>query len=148
LTHLVKSLSERRVKVGLPTPVIAEYLIGVGADKQSHFAQLQSSAPFLPLPFDEKAAIEHACITEPDVKPDETKAKLRFDRQVIAISKAHGADRLYTADGNQAEFAKGCGLPAVLMHEIPLPPPVTGQLFEPAVGNGPTSSPSEPEPPS
>lgn len=142
IEYLVKSLSDRRIKVGLPTPVIAEYLIGAGLNKQAFFAQFQSNSAFLPLPFDEKAAIELALITEPNVRTEDTKAKVRFDRQVVAIAKANGATALYTDDKNQAAFARANGQTVIMIHDIPLPPPETAPLpfpeEPPSDGSDPT----------
>jgi hypothetical protein len=152
---LVKTLSEARVKIGIPTPVLAEYLIGVGPKKQEYLTQFLSNSAFLPLPFDEKSAVELALCTESGVKLLDIKAKVRFDRQVVAIAKTNAATALYTGDENQAVFARTCGVNPIMIWEIPLPPPQTAPLFGPEAppesidkAKPATSSPNEPPQPS
>ncbi len=102
--------------------------MGVGPKKQEYLAQFLSNPAFLPRPFDEKSAVELALLTESGVKPEDIKAKLRFDRQVVAIARSNSATALYTADINQAGFAKSSGVNGIMIWEIPLPPPEIAQL--------------------
>jgi hypothetical protein len=51
----------------------------------------------------------------------ETWAKLKFDRQIIAIEKVNAANTIYTDDTGLAVVAKGNGLKIVHTWELPLP---------------------------
>ena len=150
IEHLVKTLGETRTKVGIPTPVLAEYLIGVGPKKQDYLTHITANSAFSLLPFDEKAAVELAIFTEAGVKAWDIKSKVRFDRQVVAIAKTSNATALYTADDKQCAFAEACGVRAIMIWDVPLPPPENASLFsaEDLQSATPTSSPSEPQPPS
>ncbi|HLX29931.1 MAG TPA: hypothetical protein VKV24_15735 [Casimicrobiaceae bacterium] len=149
IEYLVKTLSERRTKVGIPTPVLAEYLIGVGPKKQDFLTEITANAAFSLLPFDEKAAVELAILTESGVKQWDIKSKVRFDRQVVAIAKTTNATALYTADEKQGAFAEACGIRVIMVWDIPLPPPETASLFGVEPPEPPaTSSATEPQPPS
>lgn len=54
--------------------------------------------------------------------PIVTKAKIKFDRQVVAIAKVEGADTLYTHDTGLRDVALANGLRVVMTWELPLPP--------------------------
>ncbi len=126
--HLLKTLQASKTQILIPTPVLAEYLVGAGPNKSEYVEKIVSSKNFEVAPFGIKAAIELSMLADPDLKsarkldPNATKAKLKFDRQVIAIAKASGAVRVYTDDTGLAACAQNNGIAATLTWEIPLPP--------------------------
>lgn len=90
-------------KIIIPTPVLAEYLIGIDkSDHQMHLRLIQSQACFEIVPFDEIAAIE--CAQMPSLKElkammhTDTANKIKFDRQIISIALAINADEVWTHD--------------------------------------------------
>lgn len=132
---LLFSLAQQKVRVILPTPVIAEYIVGGGLDKSKRLDIITNNKAFIVAPFDLRAAIECALIEDADshrVLPvNETKAKVKFDRQIIAIALAQGADTIYTGDKSLGAKARACGLSVVYTWEIPLPPETAqSNLFE------------------
>ena len=52
----------------------------------------------------------------------QTKAKVKFDRQIVAIALANGAHTVYTGDEKLAARAVAAKLKAVLTWNLPLPP--------------------------
>jgi predicted nucleic acid-binding protein len=130
---LIQELSDRKTQIFLPTPVLAEYLVKAGKEKSARLQTLKSSKVFSVKPFDEKSAIECAMLEDADLKrgkkldDTQTKAKVRFDRQIISIAKVHGATTIYTGDSNLAQCARDNKLNAVLTWELP-PPPAEAQL--------------------
>lgn len=126
---LLSNLSKGKRKVLIPTPALAEYLVQGGNDKDKRLQVFTESRAFDVSPFCTKAAIECALIEDGDSKidkalsPTETKAKVKFDRQVIAIAKANSAKTIYTGDINLAKRAKANNVDVVMTWELPLPPP-------------------------
>ncbi|MDN7473470.1 type II toxin-antitoxin system VapC family toxin [Burkholderia multivorans] len=127
INHLIGTLSSSRQRVLIPTPVLAEYLVQGGPDKDKRLNIFASSRVFVVAAFDQRSAIECALLEDGDsrnnkrLSDNETKAKVKFDRQIIAIAKVHGALTIYTGDTNLAKRATDNGLNAVLTWEVPLP---------------------------
>ena len=128
INALIEALSIARKPIIIPTPVLAEYLVQGGAQKSQRLQVFQSSTAFSIKSFDQLAAVECAMLEDADLKsgkpldPVVTKAKVKFDRQIIAIAKVHKATVIYTGDKQLANRAKENGLHAVMTWEIPLPP--------------------------
>ena len=79
-------------------------------------------------PFGKRAAIELAEITRQEGKPKrygldsiESKAKLRFDRQIVAIVRVEGQRIIYTDDNGLAPFSKQLGIESVKLNEVDPP---------------------------
>lgn len=129
IEHLVKQLNDSKTRILIPTPVLSEFLVKAGPNKHAYLNEFLGSHNFVVGSFDERAAIELAMLEDADLKSgkrlDEktTKAKIKFDRQILAIAKVQGASVIYTDDDKLAKLAKNNGLDALLTWEIPLPPP-------------------------
>lgn len=100
---LVERIDRHGGQILIPTPVLSEYLFGVNPESiQSHLELIGGFACFEVVSFDEIAAVECArMITSQELKqldPTSSKAKLRFDRQIISIAKANNADEIWTHD--------------------------------------------------
>lgn len=88
----------------IPTPVLAEYLLGI--EREMHFQHvnlINSMKCFEISPFEEISAME--CALLPTLKELRqmskescTANKIKFDRQIIAIAKATNADEVWTHD--------------------------------------------------
>ncbi|MHB8448380.1 MAG: hypothetical protein ACYC9P_10710, partial [Rudaea sp.] len=84
---LVKALSDRGERVLIPTPALSEVLVSLGSKKSEILQAMINSYAFRIQPFDEKAAIEVAFLTDADLQRGrklsavETKAKVKYDRQ-------------------------------------------------------------------
>lgn len=126
--HLIKTLSKAKTRVLIPTPVIAEYLVRAGLDRDKRLAELTGSRVFVVAPFDIRAAVECAGIEDADyvrlrtVPDTESKAKVKFDRQIIATAIARDATTIYTGDNKLADRARRNNIDAVMTWELPLPP--------------------------
>lgn len=99
LTELHKS-GER---VGIPTPALAEVLVGAQGEISELVAELTVGYKLKTLVFDEMAAVEVALMTDganlvKNRLTDETKTKVKYDRQIIAIAKVNFADAIYSDD--------------------------------------------------
>jgi hypothetical protein len=131
LEHLTETLSQAGTKILIPTPVLAEVLVCAGSSaKSAYLAEIQGAATFQIVPFDVKSAVELSFLLDGDSrtvgkkKPGkETWAKVKFDRQIIAIAKAHAVKDVYTDDQHLGEIATLNGITAHHIWDLPLPPP-------------------------
>ena len=125
---LIDELSDNKDTVLIPTPVLAEFLVRGGKSKSERLQLIKKSKAFAIRPFDEKAAIECALMEETDgnagkaLDENQTRAKVKFDRQIVAVAKSLGAHTIYTGDENLAARARKSKIAAVLTWELPAPP--------------------------
>jgi hypothetical protein len=128
IEYLLENLSKAALKVMIPTPVLSEILVKAGADKSRILDEITNSHAFKIQPFDEIAAIEVAMLTDADLQSGktltdvETKAKVKFDRQIVGIAKVAGVKTIYTDDGGLAKRAAANGMTAVSIAELPMRP--------------------------
>lgn len=131
--HLIDVLTQKKERVLIPTPVLAEYLVRAGKEKDLRLQEFMGSRAFRVAPFDVRAAAECALLFDRDLNsgktldPTTTKAKVKFDRQIVAIAKVQGAERIYTGDNGLAACANANGIDPVMTWEIPTVP-VDGQI--------------------
>jgi len=125
---LLENLSQASIQILVPTPVLSEILVASGTDKTRILNEINGTYAFKIQPFDEIAAVEVAMLTDADLqanKPltaDETKAKVKYDRQIIAIAKVNGVQTIYSDDGKLGAKAKANGIAVIKTAELPLPP--------------------------
>jgi predicted nucleic acid-binding protein len=125
---LLKNLSESRIQVLIPTPVLAEVLVHAGTKSAEILATLTNAYAFKIQSFDEIAAVECALLIEGSLvsarraKPKETKAKVKFDRQIVAIAKVCEVKTIYSDDVGLGKVAKANGIHVVTLHDLPVPP--------------------------
>ena len=131
IEKLIDDLDAESERMILPTPVLSEFLILVGLagkDASEYLNRIGDMRNLLVKPFDEKAAIELAAIELEDRKKTGKRggstgswAKVRFDRQIVAIAKANGAKRIYSDDEDVMKFAARLGIAVIRTWELPLP---------------------------
>mgnify|MGYP003393269564 CR=1 FL=1 len=136
-----KSWDVDREKIIIPTPVLSEFLILAGNDGPAYLDKIHKTSNFEIKPFDEMAAIELAAIqvgiTNKQSKSEQkrssatgTWAKIKFDRQIVAIAKANNASAIYSDDDNVKTFAEAQGIKVIKTRELPLPEPEAPGLFD------------------
>jgi len=126
----VKSLAKAKVKIIIPTPALSEAFVRAGASAaNAYLATIRKSGHFNIASFDERAAIEVALMTQAAIKKgskkggsDETWAKIKYDRQIVAIAKVNGANIIYTDDKSLSAFAFAQGLRAISIGDLQVPP--------------------------
>lgn len=157
--YLIENWSKAKVVVGIPTPVLAEVLTVAGSAAAGHILpMLEAAHTFRILPYDIRAAVETAMLAQRDQgKPmprGYTKAKVKFDRQILATAIANGADTLYTDDLKLAARARAEGLKVVSVADLPLRPeepqlgiqfPATAAVDEPAASSEPAPAAGAPD---
>jgi predicted nucleic acid-binding protein len=132
IEYLIDRLSNDREKIIVPTPVLSELLVYAGEAMQAYLQYFHDRAVFRIAPFDEKAAIE-AALAHRDAlnrgglridaaSPDTTRTKIKFDRQIVAITRAEGARAVYSDDEDVIGYATQAGLAAFRTMDLDLPP--------------------------
>ena len=123
--YLIKKLSKAKAKVVIPAPVLSEVLVHAGDAANDYILILQQS-PFRVAPFDTRAAIECAdAISKFGLKAkgkENTRAKIKFDRQIVAIAKVEQVETIYSDDQHIYTIAKQVGLKVVRSFELELDP--------------------------
>jgi predicted nucleic acid-binding protein len=128
--YLVKTLDAAKSKIVIPTPVLSELLVRAGAQEtQRILEEINKLAVFRIEPFETRAAIEVAVMTRGALASGDKKsgssspwAKIKFDRQIVAIAKVVQATEIYTDDDDVANIAKLVNIPTMGLASLPLPP--------------------------
>ena len=130
IEFLVQQLDKAKTKIIVPTPALSEALVRAGVEaSQQIVEQLQRFSVFGIEPFDTRAAIEVAAMTR-DAKAKGNKrgasaatwAKVKYDRQIVAIAKVNGATTIYSDDRDIKTLAKAAKINVVALADLPLPP--------------------------
>ena len=124
---LIAELDEKKAKVIIPAPTLTEVLIKAPKSGPTYIEKLKAYSCFQIKPFDEKAAVELAetlisSIGKKRSRKTVAKTKITFDRQIVAVAKAHGATRIYSDDKDVRSFSEECGLEAFGLADLKLAP--------------------------
>jgi hypothetical protein len=130
LAYLVKTIESSKSRIIIPTPVLSELLVrATPQETQRILDEINAAAVFRIEPFETRAAIELAVMTRAALSTgskkggsSETWAKVKFDRQIVAIARVVQATAIYTDDENLAETAKDVGIQPIGLAELALPP--------------------------
>lgn len=138
LKHLLKTLQQEQTVAIIPTPALAEILVTAGTDGPALMEEFtRPSARYRIAPFDMRAAVELAEMTREIISSSDktggqtgTKAKVKFDRQIIAIARVEGATTIYSDDSGLRSFAERRGFNVVGIADLPLPPQAAQMSFD------------------
>ncbi len=138
MRHLVDSIDQASGRVVVPTPALAELLVGAGTQRGAMIRALENRRVFRVASFNRLAAIECALLDAGAVADGDKKdgvrsawQKVKIDRQILAIAKVHGCDRIVTGDRDVVALAGRAAIAAQRVTELPLPPEDPQQdLFE------------------
>lgn len=147
IEHLVQVMSERRDKIIIPAPVLAEFMFLAADRRNEYLTIMRRKAVFEIAGFNDPEAVElveyslrispHAKLK---AKTPETWAKLNYDRQIIAIALTNRADAVYSMDDSVHALAAQVGLTPVGLKDLPLPPPSQIPLLEESIPIRPQSA--------
>jgi len=126
---LLAELQKTGTTIIVATPALSEIMVRAGvAAGQQYIALMGRARVFRIVPFDTKAAIETAIMHGHAIAGEKgkaattaTHAKLKYDRQIVAIAKTEGAHTLYTDDGDQRAFAEKQGMTVRGLADLPVP---------------------------
>ncbi len=128
INGLLEKIEKQKNKIIIPSPVLSEVLTDAGNGMSSLVQKIQKNSIFRIIPFDTLAAVELAAMTYDAKKKgdkksgsSETWAKVKFDRQIVAIAKVHGATAIYSDDNNLLKFAEKANINVIKLVDIPIP---------------------------
>jgi predicted nucleic acid-binding protein len=130
IDYLVQQLDKAKTKIIIPTPALGEALVRAGAEASQQIVEhLQRYSVFSIEPFDTRASIEVAAMSrEANAqgnkrgKSDDTWAKVKYDRQIVAIAKVHGATTIYSDDEHIGTLGKRAKINVTGLADLTLPP--------------------------
>ena len=110
--------------------MLSEALVRAGAEaSQKIVEELTRWSVFQIAPFDTRAAIEVAAMTRVAKSTGQKKgsstatwAKVKFDRQIVAIAKVAGATMIYSDDEDIQTIGGEARIPVKGLADLPLPP--------------------------
>lgn len=138
MDFLIQSLSSDGETIVIPTPVLSEILVHAGDAIQTFLDAINSDSVFRVADFDQRAAIEAALATKSailrggrriDSGVAATGAKIKFDRQIVAIAMVENAHTIYSDDSDIAKYASHASIRSVRTVDLPLPPEDPQQSF-------------------
>ena len=129
---LIETLQDERETILVPQPAFSEFLVYADKAGPKYIARIEKSPLFRWGDFDLKAAVELAAMrrkrlnamSNRELKRQtdaETKAKISFDRQIVAIAKANRVHTIYSNDKGIKRFAEQHGIKTIPMWELPRP---------------------------
>jgi hypothetical protein len=57
-------------------------------------------------------------------------SKVKFDRQIVAIARVEGAERIYSNDDDIKRLGASDGIEVITLDDLELPPATTPDLFD------------------
>lgn len=150
IENLIRDLEKSRGKIVVPTPVLSELLVRAGATQsQQIIERLNRYRVFSIEPFGPRAAIEVAAMTRAALESGNKKgdsnspwAKVKFDRQVVAIAKVVSASMIYSDDEDVSKIAAKVDIPVCGIADLPIPDEARQGRFQ----FEPQKKPSDPVP--
>ena len=129
IDFLIQTLQGRSEIIVIPTPALGEVLVHAGDAGPGYLEILNNTRCFRVEPFDQRAAVELAAMTRDALGAGDlragtgaTRAKLKFDRQIIAIARTRDQNVIYSDDKDIARLGDALGLEVIPIHALPRPP--------------------------
>jgi predicted nucleic acid-binding protein len=131
IEHLVQQLDKAKTKIIIPTPALGEALVRAGAAATQQIVDhLQRYSVFSIEAFDTRATIEVAAMSREALAGGKGKrgdssatwAKVKYDRQIVAIAKVNGATTIYSDDHDIGTLGRRAKITVVSLADLPLPP--------------------------
>jgi predicted nucleic acid-binding protein len=128
--HLIDTLRNNKEVAIIPAPVLSEFLVFAGKDAPAYLVKIRENSSLRVEPFDERAAIELADLEIAARNRGDKHGsaigtewqKVKFDRQIVAIARVHGASVIYSDDPHIAAHGKDCGVQVLALADLDLPP--------------------------
>ena len=124
--YLFQELEREKAKIVIPTPTLAEVLVRAQEGAPERLRILKASKHFRIVAFDERAAVEFAAtqsnrIALGERSPAQTRAKAKFDDQIVAIAAVEQSDTIYSDDEDVRKLAAS-KFKVIGIDELALPP--------------------------
>ena len=127
---LIRELENLGSRILIPTPALSEVLVRAGATASQQIIDAINKRPVFRIEaFDTRAAIEVAAMTRSalDAKAkrgasDSTWAKIKYDRQIVAIARVNQASTIYSDDRDIRSIAAQVDISVIGLADLHLPP--------------------------
>lgn len=121
IDFLVATIQKSGERIVVPTPALSELLVKAGDAGPKYLEIVARSKFFRIAEFGERAAVEAAALTREAIAhgdkrgatPEADWAKVKFDRQILAIARVLGAKTIYTNDDQLTKHAIAAGIDAI-----------------------------------
>lgn len=126
---LVSTLSKDRSKIIIPSPALAEFMLLADDRWPQYLALIRRKAVFEIAGFNDAEAVVlvQACLQEGKLRARspsaETWAKMKYDRQIVAIAKTHRVQSIYSTDADVHRLAKKADIKCFDLIDLPSPGP-------------------------
>lgn len=137
IDYLVQTISQKKGKILIPAPSLAEFLLLAEDQYIDYLTIIRRKAVFEIVGFDDPEAVELAEHWKKHgdgkkLKPNtmDSWAKLKFDRQIIAIARTRRADCIYSIDQGLHDLAQQVNVKSCGLADLQLPPPRQLKLVE------------------
>jgi predicted nucleic acid-binding protein len=137
--QLIDDLDAAKERIIIPAPALSEFLVLAGNDGPQYLSEIALQSHLYIQPFDQMAAIELAAMELLSRKKGGKRhplpvtipwQKVKFDRQIVAISKLHQCKAIYSDDGDVRRIAEDVGIKTISTWELNLPKSKTPLLDE------------------
>lgn len=126
---LVAELEDAGTRILIPTPALSEALVRVGPRlMQVYLEKMSRSSAFQVADFDERAAIEVAIMTKQAIDAGDKRSgaegpwsKIKYDRQIVAISRVNRATTILSDDQNLQKFGRMLRMNVIGLGDLPIP---------------------------
>ena len=123
---LIDTLEKQRSDIMIPAPVVTELLIRGRPPLTEILALLQRTGGFRFPPFDYKTAVECGVLLRKywaaSKRKDASRAKVKFDHQIIAIACIEAVDVIYSDDVDMKKLGRAVGIKVVGIWDLPAKP--------------------------
>ncbi|TDK37027.1 type II toxin-antitoxin system VapC family toxin [Rhizobium deserti] len=124
--YLIAMLQREKAKIIIPTPSLAESLVRAQDGAPERLSVIKRSRHFRISAFDERAAVEYAAMQIERQRTGKkfeaiSRAKAKFDDQIMAIAAVEGAAIIYSDDGD-IKKAAALKFDVLGIEDLPLPP--------------------------
>ena len=131
LEALIERIAKERDTILIPTPVLSELLVCISHDRiPDLLTQLNASIWFRIEAFDSAAAVELAIRTASAIAAGDKReralaetpwAKIKFDRQIVAIAIVNGATEIISDDPHVKAVGERWGIKVTSVEDLPIP---------------------------
>lgn len=126
--YLLERISAQEGIAIIPTPALTELLMRAGSATTQILETLQRTHRAQIAAFDQRSAIECAALLARPVgkrtrrEPTASWAKVKFDHQIVAIAKVHGATQIYSDDQDLKTLGARAGMEVLGVWDLPARP--------------------------
>lgn len=125
IEHLLADLQRSKATIVIPTPTLSELLVMSGEAGPDWLRILTTTRYFRPAPFDVLAAVECSIMAKDRMSAGRpasvSRAKAKFDEQIVAIARIERASIIYS-DDEDIRALVGDSISVRGIEDLPLPP--------------------------